>query len=104
MLSRALTVVGCVTLLHAGYSANQYKGLVHDQGGSMGLPPTDVVVECLLSFVLILFGQLSTLTLESIQVLPDKKFTAFDDRFGAPEFIRFNHRGREFQRRIQVRK
>lgn len=99
MLARAATIIGCVVLLHAGYSANQYKGLLQSQGADQAYPPLDVLIECVVSFALILLGQTSTLQLESIQLLPDKRFMAFADRFGAPEFARFNHRGREFHAR-----
>ena len=106
-VAKALTVVGTIVLVHAAYSANQYKGLVHAQGGggesSKGLPPVDVLVECLVSFLLILVGQLLPLSLESIVSTPDKKVSAFDDRFGAPEFVRFNHRGRYFKKRLAGR-
>lgn len=102
MLNQLLGVAGTVLLLHAGYSANQYKTLLYAQGheSNSSLPPIDVLLECALSFVLILVGQLLPLTLESIQLSPSKKFTTFADRFGAPEYVRFDHRGPEFQRRI----
>jgi hypothetical protein len=101
MASRALSVLGTVILLHAGYSANQYKTLLYAQGHveSGGLPPLDVMVECLLSFGLILLGQLLSTSFEFTLTSPQKKFSAFDDRFGAPEFARYNNRSAALRKR-----
>jgi len=100
-VGRLLTVAGTVLLLHAGYSSNQYKTLIVAAGDSRSLPPVDVLLECALSFFLILLGQLAPLNLESILVTPDKKFSSFEDKLGAPEFIRFNTRGRALHQRLR---
>jgi hypothetical protein len=101
MASRALSVLGTVVLLHAGYSANQYKTLLYaqGQGESGGLPPLDVMIECVVSFGLILLGQLLATSFEFTLTSPQKKFAAFNDRFGAPEFSRFNNRAAAMRKR-----
>ena len=104
MLNQILCLLGTVVLIHAGYSANQYKTLVYAQSGqdaASTLPPLDVIIECVVAFVLIVVGQLMPLSLESIQLAPSKKFMTFADCFGAPEFVRFDHRGLEMQKRIK---
>lgn len=102
MIAKFLMFFGTVLLIHAGYSANQYKTLAYSQGKEnvSTLPPADILIECLLSFIFIVVGQMMPLSLESIQISSRNKFMAFADRFGTPDYSRSFHRGREFQKRM----
>jgi hypothetical protein len=53
-----------------------------------------VVIETLIAFVLIVYGQVSTLSFYPILVSADKVTRSWDEVMNRSEFATFNHRGR----------
>ena len=75
------TLIGIILLFHAGYSAHHFRRLLSSTDDSVELPPSDVVLECCISFALIMFGQIWP-----IKVLPVRfgKTTNFITDYTAP--------------------
>eukprot|EP00541_Cyclophora_tenuis_P002154 CAMPEP_0116560554 /NCGR_PEP_ID=MMETSP0397-20121206/11063_1 /TAXON_ID=216820 /ORGANISM="Cyclophora tenuis, Strain ECT3854" /LENGTH=105 /DNA_ID=CAMNT_0004086541 /DNA_START=1 /DNA_END=318 /DNA_ORIENTATION=- len=54
-----MTSIGVLLVLHSAFSCQQYRGLVSSMPSELvSIPPTDVVVEVGLGFLLCLVGQL----------------------------------------------
>jgi len=64
MLSTNCTVAGALLLLHAAYSCSHYKNMLLeldmdiDVDGSRRVPPPDVIIECGLGLLVLMFSQL----------------------------------------------
>jgi len=112
MLSKIITFLGALILAHAAYSAHHYRRLVADSSFPPtlpfssflpsfiisllppSLPPADILIELLASFLLILIGQVLPLSLRPVRMTPDKTVRSFEEVMGRPEFASFRHRGR----------
>jgi hypothetical protein len=106
-----LSTVGLILLLHAGiifshvflfvvliiffilgYSANQYKLLSVDAGRNITIPPSDILIELLLSFFILLFSHLIEINLYPVKVYKDIKTKFYNENLNRPEYFTFNHR------------
>ncbi|GAB9465963.1 hypothetical protein Gpo141_00003349 [Globisporangium polare] len=102
MLGKLLIAVGSLLLLHAGYYSVQYAEYVKlTEVTDAKMPPFEVVVELVLSFVISLVGVLIT----AGEVLPIRSNQALHARslstvISSPEFHVFNHRGKALHKRI----
>lgn len=119
MLSKLISFVGAIILVHAAYSAHHYRRLVADSTlppslpfasilppflSSLlppSLPPVDILLELAVSFLLLLIGQVSPLKLKPVRIAPDKTIRSYEEVMGRPEFATFQHRGRAMAKKIE---
>ena len=94
---------GSLLLLHAAYSTVHYKALVKATPGAelLPMPPSDVYVECALSFALAVLGSLlNAPALRKARAVSDSATKTLDDVLaGTFDFQVFSHRGAALRRR-----
>lgn len=98
LLARVSSFAAVVLLLHAGFSTIHFKGIAPP---TEALPPTDVIVEVVLAFVLAVFSAVGLMPdLKKVR-LADVKLSSdqIDVAFHCPDFLVFAHRGRSLARR-----
>ena len=100
MLTRVVSVVSMLLLVHAGFSTIHLKGLVATK-----LPPIDVIVEVIIAFLLAaatsLVGMADLKRIKMTAQLPPE----LEDRaFHSPDFLVFNHRGASLAQRRRALK
>ncbi|CAH0480285.1 unnamed protein product [Peronospora belbahrii] len=100
-LGKFLIAVGTLLLVHAGYYSVQYENYAKlTETADAQMPPIEVVVELVVSFLISLVGVLLT----SGEVLPIRSNDTLDSRslatvISSPDFHVFNHRGEALLKR-----
>ena len=61
---------------------------------------SQIVVELVISFVLVVIGQLIALKLKPIRLAPDVKAKSYDEVLSGSDFMVFNHRGKALAARL----
>ena len=95
------TFIGIILLFHAGYSAHHFRRLLSSTDDSVELPPSDVVLECCISFALIMFGQIWPIKVLPVRFGKTTNLRRWDESIGAGDFKGFNHRGRLLAKRMK---
>ncbi|EGZ12906.1 hypothetical protein PHYSODRAFT_302736 [Phytophthora sojae] len=99
---KLLIAVGALLLVHAGYYSVQYESYVKlAETADAQMPPFEVVVELVASFLISLVGVLLT----SGEIMPIRSNDAMHSRslatvVSSPDFYVFNHRGKALHKRI----
>ena len=75
-----------------GYSANQIKSLSVDAGRDVSFPPSDILIELLLSFFILLFSQLMESKLYPVKLPKDMKTKHYNEILIRPEYNVYSHR------------
>ena len=92
---RALVTFGIVSLIHAGYSAVQYKTYLKLTEEEFVTLPADVIIQVMLSLTLSVFGIVRVAgelrDIHAAAELAHKSWETFGNR---PSFYSFNHRGK----------
>mmetsp|Transcript_61882 Transcript_61882/g.152382 ORF Transcript_61882/g.152382 Transcript_61882/m.152382 type:complete len:118 (+) Transcript_61882:58-411(+) len=92
---RAILALGVAFLCHAGYSTIQYHKFLRLIGEDYKGSPADILLECLLGFLLCAFAVLNLaddfLPVKMAHTFRDK---TLDDYSFRPDYTTFNHRGR----------
>ena len=100
-ISRVFTILGFLVLCHAAYSANHYKNLSMLAGLGAKSLPVDVIIESLSALGLIMIGQVLPLKFEKVVLTADLASKTTAEQLGRPDMMLFNHRGKEFYKRMK---
>ena len=92
IFSHVFLFVVLIIFFILGYSANQYKLLSVDAGRNITIPPSDILIELLLSFFILLFSHLIEINLYPVKVSKDIKTKFYNENLNRPEYFTFNHR------------
>jgi len=60
-MSRILTVIGLLLMLHSAISIGQFRGIIRERGGTEFNIPSDILIECLVGLVLASMGWTSAI-------------------------------------------
>ena len=95
-MSKVLIVLGLLSLIHAGYSAAQYRSYLRLVGEDFtGLLPMDILLQTILSLFVTMAGVVAVNgDFKEIKALEDSKYKSMDNIYNHPTFFTFNHRGR----------
>eukprot|EP01032_Pedospumella_encystans_P019022 gene19022-21638_t len=88
MLTNALTVIGAILLVHAGYSYRHYNQLVSvlDIVESK-YPPFDVIVELVVGFLLVVIAQTISLKLKPMKVSANIRSKTYAETMTNSDFM-----------------
>lgn len=64
---------------------------------------TEVIVEVVVGFLLVLVGQLLALRLKPVRIAANIPAVSFEETWSDSDFITFNHRGQSIQKRIAAK-
>ena len=104
MLSTLLNYVGVALILHAAYSLKHYNTLVEATVSVSALKyPMDVLVELAVAFILVVLGQMMMLNLRNIRKLPSVQGKTYDESTSESDFMLFNSRRSNLQKRVASR-
>ena len=74
-------IIGFIVIFHAAYSANQYKSLSNLSNTEFsGNLPLDVLIECVVAFAVIAFGQLSNVKFRNATISNDQRWTSMGNK------------------------
>lgn len=109
LLAGICTTMGLLAILHAGYSVHHFQSIVdiaHDgsmdasSDVSVDLPPSDVVIEVLVGFILVLIGKLMPIKVHYVRYGKKTNLRKYDESYARPDFAPVSHRTRLFRQRI----
>mmetsp|Transcript_41076 Transcript_41076/g.41961 ORF Transcript_41076/g.41961 Transcript_41076/m.41961 type:complete len:104 (+) Transcript_41076:164-475(+) len=95
-LREIIVFIGILIFLHAAYSAHHYKSLAMKLGelDSVSLPPSDVILEIIFSFLMMLITLVLPMKFVPIVLSQNKSYKTWEESTSRPDFFTFNHRGR----------
>lgn len=95
VFGRTLVTVGIISLIHAGYSAVQYKTylkLIEEEFANL---PADIIVQVIFSLTLSVFGIVKVAgELKDIHAAAELAHRSWETFGNRPSFYNFNHRGK----------
>jgi hypothetical protein len=95
-MSKALVIIGLLSLTHAAFSAAQHRSYLRlvEQEFS-GFLPVDILVQTVVSLIITMIGVVnSSGSFKEIRALDDSKYKSMETIVNRPSFYTFNHRGR----------
>lgn len=95
-MSRALVIVGLLSLIHSAFSAAQHRSYLRliEQEFS-GLLPLDILLQTIMSLIITMIGIVKVSgEFKEIRALDDLKYKNIETIYNRPSFYTFNHRGR----------
>lgn len=94
-IGRALVTFGIISLIHAGYSAVQYKTYLKLTEEEFVNLPVDVIVQVMFSLILSVFGIVKVAgELRDIHAAAELAHRSWETFGNRPSFYNFNHRGK----------
>ena len=94
-LGRALVTFGIISLIHAGYSAVQYKTYLKLTEEEFVTLPADVIIQVMFSLTLAVFGIVKVAgELKDIHAAAELAHRSWETFGNRPSFYNFNHRGK----------
>ena len=95
LFGRALVTIGITSLIHAGYSAVQYKTYLKLTEEEFVNLPGDIIIQVILSLTLAIFGIVRVAgELTDIHAAAELAHRSWETYGNRPSFYSFNHRGK----------
>jgi len=93
-MGRLGVIVGMFLLCHTGYSVSQMRSFLRFNEDEFTSLPLDMMLEGLLGVALAVWGAAATQIFKEIRATEDIASKSYESFLHRPNFITFNHRGK----------